>query len=165
MIEPTKQAMRMLHREHVTVIGLLGRLSQLLSQHNAANPPAADDSTASGLLAELSGALINEIERHFQFEEEKLFPLLDANGDQDLSDLLREDHAVLVPVIRAVADAIGQSRAGFSNEAWAAFYPLAAELADRLTDHAEKEEMSLVPLLDDLLEDDEDADLAAAYAA
>jgi hemerythrin-like domain-containing protein len=166
MIEPSKQAMRMLHREHVTVIGLLGRLSQLLSRHNAATPPAADDSTASGLLAELSGALINEIERHFQFEEEKLFPLLDENGDQDLSDLLREDHAVLVPVIRAVAEAIGQSRAGgFSSDAWAAFHPLAAELADRLTDHAEKEEMSLVPLLDDLLEDDEDADLAAAYAA
>lgn len=165
-MEPTKQAMRMLHREHVTVIDLLRRLSQLLSQYDSSNPPAEDNTIAGDFLSQLRGALINEIERHFQFEEDALFPLLEEDGEEDLSDLLREDHIVLVPIIRAVAEAIaGAQTSGFSVANWAAFHPLAGELADRLTDHAEKEEMSLVPLLDDLLEDDQDAELAAAYAA
>jgi len=165
-MEPTTQAMRLLHREHVTVIDLLRRLSILLGRCNSSTPPQDDDFAALTLLGDVRSALINEIERHFQFEEDELFPLLDENGEEDLTDLLREDHRLLVPIIRAVAEAIAESQgAGFDAAAWAAFHPLAGELVDRLTDHAEKEEMSMVPLLDDLLDDDQDNQLAGVYAA
>jgi hypothetical protein len=42
---------------------------------------------------------------------------------------------------------------------------LALELAERLVSHVQKEEMSMLPALDDLLDEDADRELVLAYAA
>ena len=43
--------------------------------------------------------------------------------------------------------------------------PLGLELAERLVSHVQKEEMSMLPALDDLLDEEVDHELATAYAA
>jgi hypothetical protein len=42
---------------------------------------------------------------------------------------------------------------------------LGLELAERLVSHVQKEEMSLLPALEDLLDEEVDHELASAYAA
>jgi hypothetical protein len=48
---------------------------------------------------------------------------------------------------------------------WHALRPLALEFVERQVVHIQKETMALLPLLDELLDDDTDRDLAFAYAA
>ncbi len=45
------------------------------------------------------------------------------------------------------------------------FRALAFELAERLVTHVQKEEMALLPALDDLLDEDADRELQLAYAS
>lgn len=154
------QVARMLHEEHVAVIHLLQRLTALLSQYGPAEPPRA--STVGPLLNDLTAAIETEIAAHFAFEERALFPVLNANGEGELSDLYIEEHRAIVPLGATVADiARAALREGFDPQRWAAFHPRAREFADRLTRHAESEEAALVPLLDDLLDGEEDDRLAA----
>ena len=46
----------------------------------------------------------------------------------------------------------------------AAFQRLALELLERMVSHIQKETMGLLPLLEDLLDEQTDRDLALAYA-
>ena len=48
---------------------------------------------------------------------------------------------------------------------WEALKRGVLELVERLVSHIQKEEMALLPLLDDLLDDETDRQLAFAYAA
>jgi len=71
------------------VLGLLDRLAHAASRLGGA-PPAPDDALWSQLLAQLAGALQHEVTRHFDLEEQKLFPLLREQGHGDLADLLSD---------------------------------------------------------------------------
>lgn len=140
---------RRLHEEHTATLALWGRVEQRLGagQHDAA------------LMREAAAALQGELERHFAFEEAELFPRLADAGEGDIAALLGEEHAA----IRA---------AGAEFLALAAAEPpqaqcrsLALELAERLISHVQKEEMALLPALDDLLDEDADRALQLAYAS
>ena len=74
------QVARMLHEEHVAVLGLLQRLTAVLNRHGPAAPPDSDDPAMGQLLGALAAAIETEIATHFAFEESDLFRLLDANG-------------------------------------------------------------------------------------
>lgn len=145
----SRQVCRRLHEEHEASLALCSRLEATL---------AAGRSDAAFMRA-AAAALAGEVERHFAFEETALFPRLAAGGEGDLAGLLQEEHvAIRAAAARFIALVKENS---FGNELRVA----GLELAERLASHAQKEELSLLPVLEDLLDEEVDHELACAYAA
>lgn len=143
------------HREHLE---LLGRVERGVLRGADAELPA------------LAGPLVRQLEQevghHFGFEEEQLFPRMSEAGDGDLAELLAEEHesiravaAELLPLARAAAGS------GLDPAQWPAFRRLALELVERMVAHIQKETMALLPLIDDLLDEDIDRELTFTYAS
>lgn len=154
-----------LHQEHETTRGLLGRLEALLGRTRAADAPDLTDPLVSEVLNSLRTALEVELEKHFAFEEEELFPRLAAAGDGEIADLLIEEHKTLLPIRREMTAVVRDVLAnGFSAGSWADFRRLGSELAGSLTDHIEKEEMALIPALEDALSAEDDQDISDRHA-
>ena len=159
-MQVSSQVSHALDSEHHTSLELLGRVEQALARSGDA---AAQE---FGRLAAAFVRLVEEdIGRHFDFEEGELFPRMSDAGEADIAALLREEHeairevaAEVLPLARAAA-AGALDRAGF-----AALKRGASELIERQVAHIQKETMALLPLLDDLLDDDLDRTLAFAYA-
>ena len=154
-----RQISQTLDTEHRTAIGLLDRLDRAL----AGGMAEADWPLLAGALAR---QLEHEVVRHFGFEEDELFPRLADAGDGGMVALLAEEHTSiravaeeLLPLARAMAQ--GALPAGER----AAFRRLSFELIERMVTHIQKETMALLPMLDDLLDDATDRELAFAYAA
>lgn len=147
-MEFNRHISRRLHEEHQATLVLWGRLEASLA---AGKPDTA-------LMRSAAASLAEEIDRHFAFEEAELFPRLAAAGEGDIAGLLAEEHAV----IRTAAQSfIALARA---DPADPKLKPLGLELAERLVSHVQKEEMSMLPALDDLLEESVDAELTSQYA-
>lgn len=160
-----RQTTHLLHDEHLATIALLDRLEGLLARNGPGKAPDPSDGTVGRLLADLVASLSNETGRHFDFEEGNLFPRLDEAGDGFISQLLKEEHTAIRPLAGRLAALAGDARAsGFSAEDWSTFHRLGLELVERQISHIQKEEMGLLPRLEDLLSDDDDIDLAARYA-
>jgi len=155
-----RQTNRMLHEEHLATIALLGRVEQTLGRGRA------DDPGAPMLAKTFADALERELTRHFAFEENELFPRLTAAGEGDIAGLLLEEHETirsvageLLPLLKAAAQ--GSLAAG-DRDALRQGVP---EIVERLIAHIQKESMALLPVLDDLLDEDTDRELAFAYAS
>lgn len=153
----SRQVSRMLDEEHRSNLDLMGRIEQSLGGSQQADPALA------GLLGQFERTLEQDIERHFVFEETELFPRLIDNGDGGMAAVLLEEHQAirdvsldLLPLVRRV----GQLDAA----EWDAFKSNMFEIIERQVIHIQKETMALLPLLDDLLDEDLDRDLAFAYA-
>lgn len=131
------------------MIALCGRLEASLG---AGRPDAA-------LLRAALAAIDEEVERHFVFEEKELFPRLEDAGEGDLVELLLEEHAAVRDAAHRFAAAARQDPPG------AELRPAGFEFAERLASHAQKEEMSLLPALDNLLDEATDAELILGYTA
>jgi len=155
---------RRLHEEHAATLALWSRLEQLLSGRGAQWPPGAGDAVAS-CLRECAAALAQEISKHFDFEEAQLFPRLVESGEGDIAQLLNEEHGV----IREAAEqfTLLQARAArdaLDDAGWRTLRTLSLELVERLVSHVQKEEMSLLPALEDLIDEDEDRALITEYS-
>jgi len=157
---------RALHEDHAAAIALLARLEALIGGHRPNQPPPAGDAAAARLLKDLIAAVDTEIVPHFAFEEESVFPLLAEAGDGEMQTHLVEEHLTILPLARRLAElAKGARSVGIAAEAWAQFHAVAAELIERLAAHVQKEEMGLLPVLDDLLDEEADGRLAVEFAA
>jgi iron-sulfur cluster repair protein YtfE (RIC family) len=144
----TRQVSRRLHEEHQATLALWARVEATLAAGRC--EPA--------LMRSAAASLADEIERHFAFEENELFPRLAAAGEGDIAELLKEEHAA----IRAAATRfMVLSQEAFSKE----MQICGLELAERLVSHVQKEEMSMLPALEDLLDEAADAELSLAYAS
>lgn len=153
------QVSQALDNEHRSALELLGRIERVFAH----TPRAAE-------LAPLAGAFIRLIEqdisRHFDFEERELFPRMAEAGEGDIAALLREEHdairavaAELLPLARAAVAGV------LDSGSIAAFKRGALEMVERQVAHIQKETMVLLPLLDDLLDDETDRELAFAYSS
>ena len=163
-MELQRQISRKLYDEHIAVIDLLGRFEQALMRLRG-EPPAPRDPVWSVLLPQLAGALQHEITRHFDLEEKELFPRLHARGEGDLAELLLEEHGPIREVGRKLLGLVRSASAGeLDADGWRTLKVAGLELAERLTSHAEKEQGALVPLVDEMLDADTDAQLAMEYA-
>ncbi|HRP28369.1 MAG TPA: hemerythrin domain-containing protein [Burkholderiaceae bacterium] len=155
----SRQVSRTLDEEHRNNLELLGKVEQALAR--ATKPDAALD----GLLRQFAQALDHDIERHFRFEEESLFPKMEEAGDGDMAALLVEEHETIREVAAELLPLAGAAAEGtIDNEGWSALRRNALEMVERQVAHIQKETVALLPLLDDLLDDDTDRDLAFAYA-
>jgi len=148
METPTRQVTRRLHEEHQATLVLWTRVEAALAAGKA----------DAALMRSAAAALAGEIGRHFDFEESELFPRLAAAGEGDIAELLREEHAA---IRAAAARFVALPKETLTKE----IQRLGLELAERLASHVQKEEMSLLPALEDLLDEETDHELAAAYAA
>ena len=151
---------RALDDEHRANLALLDRVEQAFGRMRA---------RGSDELRTLAGALARQVKqdigRHFEFEERELFPRMTDAGDGDMAALLAEEHAS----IRAVADELlplarAAEEGTLDTAGWDALARGALEIAERQVAHIQKESMALLPLLDDLLDENDDRELAFAYA-
>ena len=152
-----------LHDEHRATVALMERLEQLIVRHRRA-PPAADDRAVAQLLSELSTGVEAEVQRHFAFEETHLFTYLDAIGDDAIGAHLTDEHGAMRPLgERVAALARGAAGQGFDVARWEEFRRLGQELAERMLAHVQKEEMALLPLLEETMDAETEARLYQDY--
>jgi hemerythrin-like domain-containing protein len=160
-----RQTARTLHEEHVAVLGLLDRfelaLTPLLS-----GPPGPNDTAWDLLLAQLETALQHEVTRHFALEEEQLFPRLREYGSGELADLLLEEHAAIRQVARTLLELLPRAaRRELDPPDWRTFRISGLELVDRLGSHARMEEDGLVPVVDEMLDEQSDMEIWNGHTA
>lgn len=139
----TRQVSRRLHEEHQATLALWARVEAALAANRA----------DAALLKSAAASLADEVHRHFIFEERELFPRLAQAGEGDIAQLLHEEHATILEAAQRFIELV---KADPSDKA---LRPLGLELAERLVSHVQKEEMSMLPALEDLLDDDTDAEL------
>jgi DUF438 domain-containing protein len=148
-MEFNRHISRRLHEEHDATLALWGRVEASLAagRHDAL------------LLQTAAAALAQELDHHFRFEERELFPRLAAAGEGDIGELLQEEHEVIRQAGLRFVSLVK------SNPSDPQLKPLGLELAERLVAHVQKEEMSLLPALEDLVDEAQDGELSAAYAS
>ena len=161
MIALQRQTSRQLYEEHIHVIGLLDRLANATA-HLGGAQPAPNDKTWRLLLEELASALRHEVTRHFALEEQKLFPILREHGHGDLADLLYEEHQVIREVARPLLELLARAQT-LDAAGWKSLRTLMLELVDRLGSHARMEQDALVPVVDEILDQDTDMEIWTAH--
>ncbi len=154
---------QILHDEHAAAMALMERLAHLLARYPRGKPPDANDGAVAQLLRQIAPAIEADIERHFAFEEAELFPFLDAVGAGAIGAHLTEEHKAIRPLgVRLVALSRAAT-AGFGEASWDEFRKIGQELCDRLLPHAQKEDMALLPLLEDTMDPETEAKLYGEY--
>lgn len=158
---PLRNVSQALDTEHRNSLALLGRVEQAL-----ARPGARGDPEFARLASAFARLIEEDIARHFDFEERELFPRLADAGEGDIAALLAEEH----DAIRAVAAEIlplaqAAAAGGLADADFDALRRGAFEMVERQVSHIQKETMALLPMLDDLLDEDTDRELAFAYAS
>jgi iron-sulfur cluster repair protein YtfE (RIC family) len=165
MMRTPNRVRQMLHDEHCATVALMERLDQLIRRYHRDALPAVGEPSATRLLADLSIGVEHEIGRHFAFEEESIFPLLNGIGDTAIGAHLTDEHRAMRPLGARLADLAREASArGFDGAGWSEFRRLGEELCDRLLMHVQKEEMALLPLLEESMDADTEARLYEAYA-
>ena len=153
-----------LHDEHRATIGLAERIAGLLDRHRRGRPDSHDAATRR-LLDEIPAAMGAGIARHFDFEEAELFAHLAAVGDVAIGAHLTDEHQVMRPLGLELANLARSAAAdGFDEAAWQSFRHVGTELCSRMLEHVQKEEMVLLPLLEENLDSETDTRLYDAYA-
>lgn len=152
------QVSRLLDDEHRQHLALLGRLEAALARPSDPALPA--------LMQRFGEAIERDVERHFAFEEASLFPRVAEAGDEGIAMLLGEEHAALREVaadLRAPVQAAAEGRLDSAD--WPRLKRDTLEWVERQVAHIQKETMALLPMLDDLLDEEADRELAFAYAS
>ena len=153
-----------LHDEHSATTALVQRLEQVIARHRR-SLPSADDPAIAQLFSDLSSGAVTEIERHFAFEEQALFPYLDAMGEQAIGAHLTEEHGVLRSLWVRVAALAGELAAeGLDEAKWSEFRRVGDELCEPMLAHVAKEEMALLPLLEASMDAPTEVRLYQEYA-
>jgi hemerythrin-like domain-containing protein len=159
-----RQVSHALDDEHRLNLDFLGRVEQAFAR--APRSGASRDPELQRLARMLERHLEGEVGRHFDFEERELFPLLEQAGDGDMAALLVEEHDAIRAVCEELLPLARDAGAGtLSDAGWEALKRGALEMVERQVAHIQKETMALLPMLDDLLDEDTDRELAFAYAA
>ncbi|NOX74831.1 MAG: hemerythrin domain-containing protein [Alphaproteobacteria bacterium] len=155
---------QLLHEDHQATIMVIEALDDLLARAKKTAPDVAAPDTKR-ILNQVANAIREEISSHFAFEENELFTRLEQAGDVGIGMHLREEHKALLPLGQQVSALASQAlQDGFDPAGWSSFRDLSAELIERMFAHIQKEEMALLPMLDDLLEPEDDMELASAYS-
>ncbi|MCP4211553.1 MAG: hemerythrin domain-containing protein [Halieaceae bacterium] len=160
----TRRTAQLLHEDHQQTIIVIEALDQLIARARK-KAPDTNDPIVRKTLENASGAIEEEISQHFAFEENQLFTRLEEMGDVSIGEHLRGEHRALLPLGQAVGTMARTALAnGFTDESWATFLNTSGELIERMFAHIQKEEMALLPALEDLLDAETDIELSTAYA-
>ncbi|MCP5036184.1 MAG: hemerythrin domain-containing protein [Rhodobacteraceae bacterium] len=160
----SRRTAQLLHEDHQATIAVIEGLDQMIAKARKKAPDTSDPNVQR-VLKNTAGTIDEEVSSHFSFEENELFTRLEEMGDVAIGEHLRGEHAAMLPLGQAVATQAAEAlQNGFDNESWAQFRNTASELIERMFVHIQKEEMALLPALEDLLDDETDMELSTAYA-
>jgi len=160
----TNRISQALHDEHGATVALMERLEQMLARTRRSGPPNTADSSVARLLSDLSTSMEAEVERHFAFEENHLFTYLEAMGDGGIGAHLTSEHAAMRPLaVRVAAIARAAAANGFTSADWEEFMRLSQELGDCMLAHVQKEEMALLPVIEETMDSETEARLYQEY--
>ena len=160
----TNRISQTLHDEHGATVALMERLEQMLARGRRGGAPDTADSGTARLLSDLTTGVEAEIDRHFAFEENHIFTYLEAIGDADIGEHLTTEHAAIRPIgARVAAIARAAAAKGFAPAEWEEFTRLAQELSDRMLAHVQKEEMALLPVIEENMDPETEARLYQEY--
>ncbi len=163
-MELERQTTRRLHQEHEASFDLCARFAQAIATRKRTGPPAAGDAQWTAMARRFDAEFGAEVIRHFDFEECSLFPLLAANGEGDIAALLAEEHVAIRECAGQLLPLLARScGSGVDAKEWQALTMLGLEFTERLVAHAQKEEMALLPALEDLLDEARDGELFGEY--
>lgn len=152
-----------LHDEHRATLAVLDRLGAFIARERRGTPAGGNDANAL-LLREIASTVESEVKRHFDFEEQHLFTFLQAMGDAAIGAHLTSEHNAMRPLgERVAALARAASGAAFDEPGWQEFRRLAAELSERMVMHIQKEEMALLPLLEESMDAETEQRLCDMY--
>jgi hemerythrin-like domain-containing protein len=159
----TNRISQTLYEEHRATIALMGRLERLIAGHRR-EPPDAHDHGVAQLLSDLWTALEADVQRHFAFEEDHVFTYLGGIGEEAIGAHLTDEHTAMRPIAARIA-ALAREAAvrGFDSAGWDEFRRSGEELCERLVAHAQKEDMALLPLLEESMDADTEARLLRDY--
>jgi hemerythrin-like domain-containing protein len=153
----------LIHQDHMSTIEMLQDLEQFLGK-NAKAPAVGED--VKLLLKRISRTLRNEVERHFGFEENHLFPVFVEQGETGIVTMLTHEHRSILPLALQVADgAAAAAENGFDDRSWSDFRDAGGELVEREIFHIQKEEMGLLAAISALIDPETDAKLADTFRA
>lgn len=155
---------RRLHAEHEATLSILNALESAFLSRPAGEPMDLADADGRQRLERLIRVVKQDVSRHFDFEEECIFPILREMGARDMANLLTHEHAAIKPLARrleALADAALTD--GFTAATWGEFRVQVIELMEREAFHIQKEEMGMVRALGYFLDPERDRELARRY--
>ncbi|MCR6631072.1 MAG: hemerythrin domain-containing protein [Magnetospirillum sp.] len=151
----------LLHEDHMATIETLQALEEFLGRHRSL--PAVNEEAAAFLMR-LSKTLREEVESHFGFEENHLFPVFTERGETGIVMMLTYEHRAILPLAVQVAElAAAAAKDGFDEQGWRDFRDAGAELVEREIFHIQKEEMGLLAAISALVDRETDARLAETY--
>ncbi len=163
-MEITRRTAELLHEEHRETIAMIEGLEGMIARAKRAAPDPADPQIRR-LLEKYIETINIEVRDHFAFEENELFTRLAEFGDEAIGDHLREEHQAMLPIAERVARlAEDGMNNGFTDNNWSEFRALAGELVERMLAHIQKEEMALLPMLEELLDAETDMQLVEIYS-
>lgn len=161
----SRRTAQLLHEDHRATLAMIESLEDLIARAKR-NLPDINDAATKKTLEHAATAIEQEVRDHFAFEENELFTRLADMGDADIGEHLREEHHAILPVGEQVSMLARTAlKDGFSEQSWPQFKTLAGELTERLLAHIQKEEMALLPMLDELLDPETDFELSENYGA
>ncbi|MCP4316154.1 MAG: hemerythrin domain-containing protein [Hyphomicrobiales bacterium] len=156
---------QILHEEHRATMAMIEDLETFIGRAGR-RAPGVDDPAVRTVLQKIATAIDGEVSDHFAFEENELFTRLSEAGDTDICDHLSEEHRAILPLGQEVVDRARVALAdGFDDQSWGEFRTPAGELIERLQAHIQKEEMALLPMVEELLDAETDFALSEAYGS
>jgi hemerythrin-like domain-containing protein len=159
----TNRVSQKLHEEHRTTISVMERLEALLTKGRRA---PADGNTHAPLLRDVAASVESEVNRHFDFEERHLFTLFDTIGDAAIGVHLTSEHKAMRPLGARLGELCRAAAAGGLDDAgWAELRQVGTELCGRMLTHVQKEEMALLPLIEELMDAETEERLYDEYIA
>lgn len=164
-MELSRRTTQLLHDDHQATIEVIEALDQLIARARKTAPDTTDPAVLK-TLRDTSTAIEQEVRTHFAFEEEELFTRLEEMGDVSIGAHLRSEHAAILAMGESVVKgARAALENGFTDQTWASFRNSAAELIERMFAHIQKEEMALLPALEDILDPETDMELSGILAS
>lgn len=158
-----RQVSQALDTEHRSNLDLLGRVESAFARAPRGAAPDADFERLAGAFVRL---IEQDIGRHFDFEEAELFTRLADAGEGDIAALLTEEHEAIRAVAAEILPLARAAAAGtLDAPGLEALRRGTLEMVERQVSHIQKETMALLPMLDDLLDEEQDRELAFAYAS
>ncbi len=164
-MEFQRRTAQLLHEDHQATVAIFETLEDMIVSAKRSTPDTTEASIRTALEQAIA-AIDEEVSSHFAFEENELFTRLEDLGDTGIGEHLREEHQAILPISQQVAKLARRAlEDGFSEVSWLEFRSQTGELIERMFAHIQKEEMALLPMLDDILDPETDMQLSENYTS
>lgn len=162
-----RQITQMFHDEHLVSSAILRRFEAQLQTHRKGPPTdPAEEAEFNRTLRDIEVLISSELIAHFKFEEESLFPLLTDAGEGDMGLLLAEEHETILGTADFLVALSRSAQSGDLNEEnWPDMRRQGITFVELMDGHIQKEDMGMLPTLDNVIDETRDAELTMEYSA